>query len=165
MTRIAHEAIAEHAFAEHEHREIAAGVNRIHDVAGFVGSAAAPETSLAITEILDWVEMVLEPHANWEDRWLYPQIAHIARTPWATRLMTFEHAQIRVLTRKLGVARERLIHDHSQALQTQVRGILYALEALLRAHIEREERFLLPVLEEDAATVPLPVTLEPVASR
>lgn len=164
MTTIAHEQIAEHLFAEHEHREIASGVDRIHDVAGFVGSAAAPETSLAITEILDWVEMVLEPHAKWEDRWLYPQIDSLAGTAWATKLMTFEHEQIRVLTRKLRVARELLDRDHSQALQSKLRATLYGLDALLRAHIEREERFLLPLLEEQRSAPAAPPSMPPARS-
>jgi hypothetical protein len=31
-----------------------------------------------------------------------------------------------------------------------LRGHLFAIEALLRAHIEREERFLIPLLEDES---------------
>lgn len=34
-------------------------------------------------------------------------------------------------------------------LQAETRCHLFSLEALLRAHIEREERFLMPLLYED----------------
>jgi hemerythrin-like domain-containing protein len=147
MSRFPQAAIAEHDFAEHEHREIAQGIDRLHRVARFVGSVAAPDTSIALTEVLDWIELVLEPHATWEDGWLYPQIDRLAGTPWATRLMSYEHQQIRALTRQLEAVQTQLMTDHSQALAMELRGLLFGIEALIRAHLEREERFLLPVLE------------------
>jgi hemerythrin-like domain-containing protein len=150
MADFPHGTTAEHEFAEHEHREIARGIDRIHEVARFVGSVAAPDVSIALLDVLDWIEMVLDPHAAWEDAWLYPQIDQRAGTPWATKLMTFEHHQIRAMARHLEADRERLHREPSRDQEVELRGHLFAIEALLRAHIEREERFLIPLLEDES---------------
>jgi hypothetical protein len=39
---------AEHAFAEHEHRDLAPGIDRIRDVARVLGSIASPDSSIAL---------------------------------------------------------------------------------------------------------------------
>lgn len=155
MAEFPRNTMAEHAFAEHEHRELAPGIDRLHDVARVVGSIATPDLSIAVLDVIDWIKRVLEPHAAWEDAELYPQINRRAGTQWATKLMAFEHHQIREIARKLE-ADHRLLRpgfDHDQAVE--LRGHLFALEALIRAHIEREERFLIPLLEGETARRPL----------
>jgi hypothetical protein len=111
MTEFPRGTTAEHAFAEHEHQDLAPGIDRIHAVASAVGSIASADSSIAVFDVIDWVHRVLEPHAAWEDAWLYPDIDRRAGTP-----------PLRV-------------------------------EALLRAHIEREDGFLLQLLEEEAVGV------------
>jgi hemerythrin-like domain-containing protein len=138
---------AEHAFAEHEHRDLAPGLNRIHAAALAIPSAASIDCSGTVQAVIDWAETVLKPHSAWEDAWLYPEIDGLAGTSWATKLMTFEHRQILDLVRQLEVDRA-LLRDKPKPEQfAELRGHLFAFEALLRAHVEREERFLLPLLE------------------
>lgn len=139
---------AERSFLDHEHRDLRPGLDRIHDVARAVGTLAAPDLSIVLLDVLDWVEGVVVPHAAWEDAWLYPEPDQRAGTPWATKLMRYEHHQINVAASRLEADRERLRHepDHDQACE--LIGHLTALETLLRAHIEREERFLVPLLDE-----------------
>lgn len=151
MTDFPHGAIAEHAFEEREHRELVPGINRIHDVAMAVGTMAAPDMCFAMLDVVDWIDEVLVPHAAWEEAWLYPEFERRAGTSWATRAMAFEHHQIRDVARKVVADRERLRHEPSKADMVALRADLFSLEALLRAHIEREERFLLPLLMEEVA--------------
>ena len=139
-------AIAEHAFEEREHRELVPGIDRIHDVASAVGTITAPDLCLALLDVVDWIDEVLAPHAAWEDAWLYPEFDRRAGTEWATNLMSYEHHQILEAGRLVIADRERLRSDQSRAEQNELRGHLFALEALLRAHIEREQRFLMPLL-------------------
>jgi len=73
---------------------LAPGIDRIHDVARVVGGIPPVDWSSLVRDVLEWVETVLRPHAAWEDAWLYPEIARRAGSPWATRLMTYEHHQI-----------------------------------------------------------------------
>ena len=149
MTETRRDTIPEHEFVAHEHVELRRGIDRMHEIGGLRGSN--DELSVAVIEVLHWVERVLEPHAQWEDRWLYPEIDERAGTPWATKLMTFEHQQIRDAAQALAVARMRLRETGSAASVNDVRGALFALEAITRAHMAREERFLIPLLDAETS--------------
>jgi len=141
---------AEHAFAEHEHHDLAPGIDRIHAVARTIGRIAPSDWSSAVFEVTDWVETVLRPHAAWEDSWLYPEMARRAGSPCATRLMSFEHRQILEVAREIEAHHALWLREPGPDERLQIQGCLFALEALLRAHIEREERFLIPLLETGA---------------
>lgn len=137
----------ERDFVAHEHAEMRRGVDRIHEVAVMRGTN--DDLSVAVIEVLHWVDTVLEPHARWEDRWLYPEIDERAGTPWATKLMSFEHQQIRDAAQSLAAARVHMRGMGSAAVVLELRGRLFALEAILRAHIAREERFLFAQLDAE----------------
>jgi hemerythrin-like domain-containing protein len=141
---------AERSFAEHEHRDLAPGINRIHAAALAIPSAASIDCSVTVRAVTDWVETVLKPHAAWEDVWLYPEIDQVAGTTWATKLMTFEHRQILDVARQLEIDGKLLLDKPKREDLAELRGHLFSLEALLRAHVEREERFLIPLLESAA---------------
>lgn len=137
------------AFAEHEHRDLARGINRIHDVACEVGRRPTPELSVHVVEILRWLDVALEPHIAWEESWLYPEIDARLGTPWATRAARFDHRQLREMAARLRADHHLLNSREAGDPQTEARCHLFSLEALLRAHIEREERFLIPLLDDD----------------
>ena len=53
---------------------------------------------------------------------------------------------------------QQLLHeDPNRARVPELRCHLFSLEALLRSHIEREERYLIPLLADDAWVEPLTV--------
>lgn len=149
MTTSEIETQAQWAFAEHEHRDLVRGLNRLHEVAGEIGHRPPAELSTHVLGILEWLDVVLRPHIAWEDAWLYPEIDARAGTPWATRATRFDHQQIREMEARLVADRPLLNSRLSAEQRAEIRCHLFALEALLRAHIEREERYLLPLLEED----------------
>ena len=70
---------------------------------------------------------------------MYPELDERAGTPWATRLLHFEHQQIREM---IG----RVADDHAHVLESghisgddpSIRCHLFGLEALLRAHVEEK---------------------------
>lgn len=138
------------AFAEHEHRDLERGINRIHDVACEVGRRPTPELSVEVITVLSWIHDKLEPHIAWEDAWLYPEIEARLGTPWATRAARFDHQQIREMAEHLGRDQERLASHAPGDQQGEARCHLFSLEALLRAHLEREERFLIPLLDPES---------------
>lgn len=145
MTETRRDTIPEHDFASHEHHELRHGLDRIHEVGSLSGTT--DELSVAALEVLHWVESVLVPHAHWEDSWLYPEIDQRAGTPWATKLMSFEHQQIRDTASAVAAARTTLRQTRTPAAMIELRAQLFALEAVIRAHMAREERFLIPMLE------------------
>jgi hemerythrin-like domain-containing protein len=140
---------AEYSFARHEHAELGAGLDEIHTVADAVGRLAATDAAHAVLGVRGWLATVLIPHAEWEDSVIYPEIERVTGTKWATKLMRFEHLQIeragQLLDGDVELLRDGLL-THAQLCE--IRAHLLGLEALLRAHIEREELFLLPVIEE-----------------
>lgn len=137
-------------FEEHEHRELERGLNRLHDLACEVGHRPTPELSLDVLDVLRWLDQVLEPHIAWEEGWLYPEIDARVGTPWATRGPRFDHNQIRQMTEHVRVDQVGLASHGLSDRTEDLRGHLYGLEALVRAHVEREEQFLIPLLDEDA---------------
>ena len=152
------------AFAEHEHRELVRGINRIHDAACQIGGWVSPDLSVRILDVLGWLDRELEPHILWEESWLYPEIDSRTGTPWATRAARFDHHQIREMAARLRADQQLLHQDGPPGRLVELRCDLFGLEALLRAHIEREERYLIPLLAEDASGAP-PVALAPPSAR
>jgi len=137
------------AFAEHEHRDLVRGINRIHDVACEIGRRSTLELSVRVLGVLQWLDSTLEPHIAWEEAWLYPEIDARTGTPWATRAARFDHQQLRDMAARLRADQHLLSGRSSGDQHAEARCHLFGLEALLRAHIEREERFLIPLLDDD----------------
>lgn len=137
------------SFTEHEHRDLVRGINRLHDVACEIGQRPAPELSADVLDILRWMDGSLQPHMAWEEAWLYPELDARTGTPWATRAARFDHQQVREMAAKLRADQHSLGRHETADQHSEMRCHLFGLEALLRAHIEREERFLIPLLDEE----------------
>lgn len=153
------------AFTEHEHLDLVRGVNRIHEIACQVGNLPRPELSVDLLDILHWLDGTLEPHIAWEEAWLYPEIDARTDSPWATRAARFDHRQIRGVASEIradqaAISRQQQVSDYGET-----RCHLFSLVALVRAHIEREERFLIPILADEGTPATHRPTGEPAASR
>ena len=137
------------AYTEHEHRDLVRGINGIHDVACAIGRRPTPELSVQVLDVLEWLDGTLEPHIAWEEAWLYPEIDARTGTAWATRAARFDHRQIREMAARLRADHASLNRHEAGDQHAQMRCHLFGLEALVRAHIEREERFLIPLVIDD----------------
>jgi iron-sulfur cluster repair protein YtfE (RIC family) len=142
------------AFAEREHRDLDRGLDRIHLVASEMARRPTPELSSLVLGVLNWLHSTLDPHIAWEEAAAYPEIDIRAGTTWATRSARLEHRQIRA--RIARIQRDWVsLHDaaHPDG-RTEAQANLFALEALLRAHLDTEEELLIPVLAEATAIEP-----------
>jgi hemerythrin-like domain-containing protein len=148
MTTDASETQAVWAFAEHEHRDLVRGINRIHEVACGIGHQPTLDISVHVLEILNWIDHTFEPHIAWEEGWLYPEIDARTGSPWATKAARFDHQQLRAMAQRVRADQNLLSGGTPGDRQSETRCHLFGIEALLRAHIEREERFLIPLLDE-----------------
>ena len=137
------------SFVDHEHQELISGIDHLHEVAWELPSLSAPQASTRLSRVLRWVEETLQPHMAWEETWLFATIDDRAQTRWATHLVRFDHRQIAKQAERLRGHGMQLEHGPSGAAITEVRCDLFSLEALLRANLEREEVFLLPLLERE----------------
>jgi iron-sulfur cluster repair protein YtfE (RIC family) len=137
------------SFVDHEHEELLTGINHLHEVAWDLPSLAPQQASTRLWSVMRWVEETLRPHMAWEETWLFPTIDDRAQTRWATHLVRFDHRQIAKQAERLRANRTQLEQGPSGDAVTQVRCDLFGLEALLRANLEREETFLLPLLARE----------------
>ena len=136
-------------FVEHEHQELAAGIGRIHDLATDLPGLSTDQVSARVARVLRWIDESIRPHMLWEESWLYPQIDNRAESRWATSLVRFDHRQILEQAEHLHAHATRDGHGRPREAMTLVAD-LAVLEALMLANIEREERFLLPLLDREA---------------
>jgi iron-sulfur cluster repair protein YtfE (RIC family) len=141
--------LASQAFTEHQHRELRRGIDHVHEVACRIEGWVSPELAIHVRDVLRWLERDLEPHISWEESWLYPEIDARTGSIWATRAARFDHQQLREAAARVRVDEEILLEGGADDLLSDLRCHLFSLEALLRAHIEREERYLIPLLAED----------------
>lgn len=136
-------------FAEHEHADLSAGIGRIHELGEELATLPVDQRAAGVRKVLHWVDEELKPHMAWEEHWLFPLIDARARTPWVTRYSRFDHRQIAAQAERLHAHSTAGSHFPTRDAVTLIAD-LSALETLLRATVEREERFLLPLIESEA---------------
>lgn len=149
----AHDVVAEGEgrFAAHEHRDIALGLARIADTIEHSNDLTTDQLWARLHATLGWLDRDLRPHLAWEDRWLYPELDGLAGTPWATRSARFDHRQIEALIKSLEEDSTRWLAHATPRRDAEVVAHLSAIRAVIATHVEREERLLLPLLDETAA--------------
>jgi hemerythrin-like domain-containing protein len=108
-------------------------------------------TSLAhdkIEQSYNFLTRQLIPHAQAEDKALYPVVQKVLGTPQATATMSRDHVEVERLTMELGTLRVHhtqlsITFDQAMAL----RRVLYGLYALVKLHFAKEEEIYLPLLD------------------
>lgn len=149
MSEIARNLALEAAFAGIEHRDLAPGLDRISALAARL-AGRTPEIAHDLHAVVRWFADVVRPHMAWEDSWLYPELDRLAGTPWATRTARFEHTLLDDRASRLDRHAMLAVQRPTAAQAAELTADLIALATLLRAHIEVEERLLLPLLDEPA---------------
>ena len=146
----AHTVVAEGEgrFAAQEHRDLTVGLAHISETVERSCELTSDQLWARLHHALGWLEHELRPHFAWEDTWLYPQLDLIAGTPWATRGARFEHRQIETLIAALESDSARWLGHSTSRTNAEVVAHLSAIRAVIAAHAEREERLLLPLLDE-----------------
>jgi hemerythrin-like domain-containing protein len=140
--------MSERRFAVHEHRDLAFGLSDIEDTVARATELSASDLWARLHRTLTWIEHDLRPHIAWEDAVLYGRFDERAGTPWATRPARAEHRQIETLASTLDADAERLLEHRTPRFCTDAIADLSAIRAVIGGHVEREERLLLPLLDE-----------------
>ena len=108
-------------------------------------------TSLAharIEEAYSFLSRELLPHAQAEEKALYPMVQKAMGAPQATATMSRDHVEVARLTEELATLRVHksqlsITFDQAMAL----RRVLYGLYALVKLHFAKEEEVYLPLLD------------------
>jgi iron-sulfur cluster repair protein YtfE (RIC family) len=123
-----------------DHAHLREHVDHIRLAARELPTLSPEDRQELVARILDFLRNTLVPHADEEERTLYPEVAKLlGGHPEATGPMTHDHIAIRARTMELSTV-EATDVDRLQEL-------LYGLYALISVHFWKEELLYLPLIE------------------
>ena len=121
------------------HEELRPQIDELGAVAELIPGLDPAARLAALRPTLAFLDGELSRHAEAEERWLYPEIARRLRHPLATATMKLDHT---------------ILREHIEALRAEdgrdpgrLQARLLGLQALLLAHLRKEEELYLPQLE------------------
>lgn len=131
-----------------EHRELLPHITQIQEIADAIGVVPIASLRQRIDDISAFLTHQLLPHAQAEERVLYPVVGRLMGAPEATATMSRDHVEITRLTEQLGELRSQLGNEPLEESQERVlRRVLYGLSALVAVHFAKEEEVYLPLLD------------------
>ncbi len=112
------------------------------------GFALTPDALALIEEAQIFLTHHLIPHAEAEDKALYPVVQKVMGAAQATATMSRDHVEVGTLTRELTDLRQQLTSTKfSGELVNSLRRVLYGLYTLVKVHFAKEEEIYLPLLD------------------
>jgi iron-sulfur cluster repair protein YtfE (RIC family) len=131
-----------------EHKELLPHIERLRAVADSIGTAPIESVRQNLEEIYTFLTGQLTPHAQAEERVLYPTVGRLMGAAEATAKMSQEHTAIHRYTQELGTLRLSLSDASlSETEEQALRRVLYGLYALVKEHFAKEEEIYLPFLD------------------
>jgi iron-sulfur cluster repair protein YtfE (RIC family) len=132
-----------------EHKALSRQVENLRLAGDAVNESLTSSAHDKIEQAYDFLTRQLFPHAQAEDRVLYPMVQKVMDSPHATATMSRDHLEVERLTQELGSLRVHKTQlsvpfDHAMAL----RRVLYSLYSLIKLHLTKEEEIYLPLLDE-----------------
>jgi iron-sulfur cluster repair protein YtfE (RIC family) len=132
----------EHASLRHE-------VSRLPRVAAGLGEWVSPGTPDQLAAIRQFLEEHLLPHARAEDGVLYPLLDTVMGAAQATATMTADHEEIRQRADGFGALVATIGAGPPTPPEAEaLREHMYALWAIVDLHLDKEERILFAILDE-----------------
>lgn len=132
-----------------EHKELLPHIEELRTAADQVGDAGPDVLRASVAAAHDFLVQHLVPHAEAEEKVLYPVVASVLGAPEATRTMSRDHLEVGALTQELGALRRQIATAAPTAAQERdLRRVLYGLYALVKVHFAKEEEVYLPILDE-----------------
>jgi iron-sulfur cluster repair protein YtfE (RIC family) len=114
-----------------------------------IGEEINPAIMAGIDEAVNFLTRHLIPHAQAEDKALYPVVQKVMGAAEATATMSRDHVEVGRLSEELLKLRLQLSVqsiNHEQLLT--LRRLLYGLYALVKIHFAKEEEIYLPLLDQ-----------------
>ena len=131
-----------------EHKELLPEIEALRQVADQIGTAQLLALREQIDAAYDFLAHHLIPHAEAEEKALYPAVVKVMGAPEATATMSRDHVEVRRLTDELGLLRLKIGSTELTAAQANdLRRVLYGLYTLVKVHFAKEEEVYLPILD------------------
>jgi iron-sulfur cluster repair protein YtfE (RIC family) len=106
------------------------------------------EVQQKMDEAYEFLISMLLPHAEAEEKVLYPVIQKVMGSPLATDTMIHDHKEIASLTQQLVMQRSQILSPVlSKEASNSLRRVLYGLYTLVKMHFVKEEEIYLPLLD------------------
>lgn len=136
-----------------EHAGLVPHIEALAAAGDAVGGGDIADLRAKVDASYDFLAHQLIPHAQAEDRALYPVVQRAMGAPEATATMSRDHVEVDRLTEQLGGLRDRLAGveragEVDADLANGLRQVLYGLHALVKVHFAKEEEIYLPILED-----------------
>ncbi len=131
-----------------EHKELLPHIELLRTTADTIGEASIASLRRSVDEAIAFLTHHLLPHAQAEERALYPVVGRLMGAPEATATMSRDHDEVGRLTGELESLRSRLDNaSMDESNEQALRRVLYGLYALVKVHFAKEEEVYLPVLD------------------
>lgn len=132
-----------------EHKELYPQVEVLKQAGDAINESLTTSAHAKIEEAYYFLTHQLIPHAQAEDKALYPVVQKAMGAPQATATMSRDHVEVGRLTEELASLRIHRSQLTITTLQAQaLRRVLYGLYALVKVHFAKEEEIYLPLLDE-----------------
>lgn len=133
-----------------EHAELIPHIAELAATGDAVGTAPVSELRELVEASHRFLSDHLIPHAEDEERSLYPVVQRVIGAPEATATMTRDHVEVGRLTEELVGFQQQLAtaDELPEDLANGLRRVLYGLHHLVKVHFAKEEEVYLPILEE-----------------
>ncbi|MBB6347877.1 hemerythrin domain-containing protein [Nonomuraea muscovyensis] len=132
-----------------EHAHLLPHIETLCTVADTLDHTTPEALDTALTELELFLRDHLIPHAEAEDRVLYPVIDRVMGAAEATATMSRDHVEVGRLAHELGTLHDALDREGlSDERRAALRRVLYGLYTLVKVHFAKEEELYLPLLEQ-----------------
>jgi iron-sulfur cluster repair protein YtfE (RIC family) len=131
-----------------EHKELYPHVEALRLAGDAVYESLTTSAHDKIEESYKFLTQQLLPHAQAEEKALYPMVQKAMGAAQATATMSRDHVEVDRLTQELGtlrIHRTQLSITFDQA--RSLRRVLYGLYTLVKVHFAKEEEIYLPLLD------------------
>lgn len=131
-----------------EHKELYPQVETLKLAGDAINESLTTSAHARIEEAYYFLIHHLIPHAQAEDKALYPAVQKAMGAPQSTATMSRDHVEVGRLTEELGTLRVHRSQLSITTLQAQaLRRVLYGLYTLVKVHFAKEEEIYLPLLD------------------
>jgi iron-sulfur cluster repair protein YtfE (RIC family) len=131
-----------------EHKELYPHVESLRLAGDAVNESLTSSAHDRIEDVYNFLTHQLLPHAQAEDKALYPMVQKAMGAAQATATMSRDHLEVDRLTQELGTLRVHKSQLTITSIQAMaLRRVLYGLYALVKLHFAKEEEIYLPLLD------------------
>jgi iron-sulfur cluster repair protein YtfE (RIC family) len=131
-----------------EHKELYPQVESLRLAGDAINTSLTSSAYAKIEEAYNFLTHQLLPHAQAEEKALYPMVQKAMGADQATATMSRDHVEVAQLTDELGTLRVHKSQLTITSIQAMaLRRFLYGLYTLVKLHFAKEEEIYLPLLD------------------